>query len=84
MPDVEGLSANRPIRISGQEVAAWMEVAMDECGSEKDVLKPAQVVRTLHLPLAASCRPMGIFRAMFKYRLCRCSTFGRNWRCATP
>jgi hypothetical protein len=47
MPDVEGLSANRPIRISGQEVAAWMEVAMDECGSEKDVLKPAQVVRTV-------------------------------------
>jgi hypothetical protein len=34
----EGLGPNCAMRICGQLVAAWMEVAMDECVSEKEVL----------------------------------------------
>src|SRR5882757_6403418 len=64
LPDVEGLSPNCAIRICGQQVAAWMEVAMDECVSGEKVLGLPRRFESLHLAFSTSCRPMGVFRAI--------------------
>jgi hypothetical protein len=56
--DVKDLSPNCAIRIGGQQMAAWMEVAMDECVSEEEVLGVARRFESLHLPLAPSRRSM--------------------------
>jgi hypothetical protein len=37
-PDVEGLGPNLAIGAGCQKVSAWMEVAMDECMSGKEIL----------------------------------------------
>jgi len=39
-------------------MAAWVEVAMDECLSGKKVLSLLRRFESLHLALTASCRPM--------------------------
>ena len=38
LPDVESLGSDCTIRTSGQQMAAWVEVAMDECVSGKEGL----------------------------------------------
>jgi hypothetical protein len=37
-PDIESLGPDCAIRISGQQMAAWVEVAMDECMSREEIL----------------------------------------------
>jgi hypothetical protein len=50
--DVEGISTNCTIRFRGQQVAAWMKVAMDECVNGKEVLSLRWRFESLHLTLS--------------------------------
>ncbi len=58
VPDAESLGSDCTIRISGQQMTAWVEMAMDECVSRKEVLSLLGRFESLHLALATSCRPV--------------------------
>ena len=64
LPDVEGLSPNCAIRICSQQVAAWVEVAMDKRMRGKKALSLLPRFESLHLAFSTSCRPMRVFRAI--------------------
>src|ERR1700710_922644 len=59
-------------------MAAWMEVAMDECVSGKEVLRLPRRFETLHLPLASSCWPMRVFRAIIQISTLPVFNFGKQ------
>jgi hypothetical protein len=56
LPGVECLSPCCSIRISGQQMTTWVEVAMDESVSGKEVLSLLRRFKSLHLAFSPSCR----------------------------
>ena len=56
MPDIKPDGPDRAVCVGGQEMAARMEVAMDEGVSRKEGLRLLQRLEPLHLPLSAPCR----------------------------
>jgi hypothetical protein len=64
LPDVESLSPNCAIRICSQQVAAWVEVAMDKRMRGKKALSQLPRFESLHLAFSTSCRTMRVLRAI--------------------
>ena len=58
LPDVESLGSDCAIRISGQQMATWVEVAMNECVSGKKVLSLLRRFEPLHLAFSPPCWPV--------------------------
>ena len=58
MPDIKTDRPDRAVCIGCQEMAARMEVAMDEGVSTKEGLRLLRRLEPLHLPFSAPCRAM--------------------------
>jgi hypothetical protein len=58
MPDIKTDRPDRAVCVGGQEMAARMEVTMDEGVSRKEGLRLLQRLEPLHLPFSAPCRAM--------------------------
>jgi len=57
LPDIEGFGTNCAIGIVVQQVLTRMEVAMDECVNEKEVLTVLGRFESLHLRFSPPSRP---------------------------
>ena len=58
MPDIKTDRPDGAVCVGCQEMAARMEVAMDEGVSRKEGLRLLQRLEPLHLPFSAPCRAM--------------------------
>jgi hypothetical protein len=58
MPDIKTDRPDRAVCIGGPEMAAWMEVTIDEGVSREEGLRLLQRLEPLHLPFSAPCRAM--------------------------
>jgi hypothetical protein len=58
MPDIKTNGSDRAVCVGCQEMAARMEVAMDEGVSTKEGLRLLRRLEPLHLPFSAPCRAM--------------------------
>jgi hypothetical protein len=58
MPDNKSDGPDSAVCVGCHEVAAWMEVAMDEGVSGKEGLRLLRRLEPLHLPFSAPCRAM--------------------------
>ena len=56
VPDLKSHRPEHTICVSCQQMAAWVEVAMDECVSGQEVLGLFGRFEPLHLPLPTPCR----------------------------
>jgi hypothetical protein len=64
MPDIKPDRPDGAICVGCQEMAAWMEVAMDECMGGEKGLSLLWQLELLHLPFSAPCRSMRVLRAV--------------------
>jgi hypothetical protein len=83
-PNVEGLGPSCPIGFYDQQVAAGIEVTINECVRGKKFLDLSWRFKSLHLPLSTQRRTMQVLGPIVGYLLWRSSAFGRSWRRATP
>ena len=60
LPDLEGRGADFPVRTGGHQVAAGMEVIINETMGGKEILSLTRRLKTLHLAFPAPCRPMRV------------------------
>jgi hypothetical protein len=58
LPDVESAGSDCATGTSGQQMAARVEVAINECMSGNEVLTPFRRFESLHLTLSPACQPV--------------------------